>query len=295
MDEAVGKKLTVRSGGCRLTTPMNKLTDRVALVTGGASGLGRALCEQLAADGAFALVADINTRKAEEVAAAIRQRGGRAEAAPLDVSCEAGVLKVVNNIVAAHGRLDYMFNNAAVAIVGELRDGNAADFRRVVEVNLFGVVHGTMAAYGVMRQQGFGHIVNLSSMTGLMPTPILSAYSTTKWAIVGFSTAVRAEAAGLGVKVSVVCPGLVRTDMGEHNVYWNVRKEDHLAQLPWRWMIEPVKAAKCILRGVERNQEIIVFPFSVRVAWWMQRACPWVFAPLMRRMLNRYRALRMKP
>ena len=274
---------------------MNKLANRVALVTGGASGLGRALCEQLAIDGALVIVADINIGRAEEVATAIRQRGGRAEAASLDVSSEAEFLKAVFNVVTAHGRLDYLFNNAAVAIVGELRDGNSADFRRVVDVNLFGVVLGTMAAYDVMRRQGFGHIVNLSSMAGLMPTPILTAYSTTKWAIVGFSTAVRAEAAGLGVKVSVVCPSLVRTDMGEHNVYWNVRKEDHLAQLPWRWMLEPDQAAKCILRGVARNQEFIVFPITARLAWWMNRLCPWVFASFMRRMLNRYRALRIKP
>ena len=274
---------------------MQKLAKRVAIVTGGASGIGRALCEQLAADGAFAVVADINMGEAEEIAAAIRKHGGRAEAALLDVSREAEVQHLVSKVVAAHGRLDYMFNNAAVAIVGELRDGNAVDFRRVVDVNLLGVVHGTMAAYAVMLRQGFGHIVNMSSMTGLMPTPILTAYSTTKWAIIGFSTALRVEAAGLGVNVSVACPGLVRTNMGEHNVYWNVRKEDHLAQLPLRWAIEPGQAAKGILRGVARNQELIVFPFSIRVAWWMSRMCPWVFAPLMRGMLNRFRALRIKP
>ena len=274
---------------------MHQLAKRVAIVTGGASGIGRALCEQLAADGALVVVADINIGQAEEVAAAIRQRGGRAEAVLLDVSREAEVQQLVSSVMAAHGRLDYLFNNAAVAIVGELRDGNVADFRRVVDVNLFGVVHGTMAAYAVMRRQGFGHIVNLSSMTGLMPTPILTAYCTSKWAIIGFSTAVRVEAAGLGVKVSVACPGLVRTDMGEHNVYWNVRKEDHLAQLPWRWMLGPDQAAKAILRGVARNQEFIVFPFSVRVGWWMYRLCPWIFAPLMRGMLNRFRALRVEP
>ena len=274
---------------------MHKLANRVALVTGGASGLGRALCELLAADGALAIVSDINIAKAGEVAATIRQRGWRAEAVLLDVSREADVQQAVANVMAAHGRLDYMFNNAAITIVGELRDGNFADFRRVVDVNLFGVVQCTMSAYGVMLQQGFGHIVNVSSMTGLMPTPILTAYSTTKWAIVGFSTSLRAEAAALGVKVSVACPGLVRTDMGEHNVYWNVRKEDHLAQLPWRWMIGPDQAAEAILRGVLRNQEIIVFPFSVRVGWWIHRACPWIFAPLMRGMLKRFRAMRIKP
>ena len=273
---------------------MHKLEHRVALVTGGASGLGRALCEQLAADGAFVIVTDINADGAEQIAAAIRQRGGRAAAMALDVSRETEVEQAVDEVVSTHGRLDYMINNAAVAIVGELRDGNVADFRRVVDVNLFGVVHGTMAAYRVMLRQGFGHIVNISSLVGLMPTPILTAYSTSKWAIIGFSTAVRAEAAGLGVKVSVACPGLVRTDMGDHNVYWNVRKEDHLAQLPLRWAMDPAQVAKGILRGVARNQEIIMFPFSVRVAWWMYRACPRIFAPLMGGVVKRFRALRIR-
>jgi NAD(P)-dependent dehydrogenase (short-subunit alcohol dehydrogenase family) len=272
-----------------------RLPGKVALVTGGASGIGRALCEALATDGAFVIIADINPSKAEQVVAGIRQRGGKAEAVSLDVADEVAVNKVVDDIVAAHAHLDFTFNNAAVATVGELRDGNTTDFRRVVEVNLLGVMYGTVAAYRVMLRQGFGHIVNLSSMAGLMATPLLTAYSATKWGIVGFSSALRAEAAGLGVKVSVVCPGLIRTEMGEHNMYWNVRKEDYLAQLPWRWMMPPDKAAKYILRGVERNQELILFPLSNRVGWWAHRAFPQALAPLMRSTLRRFRALRIKP
>ena len=274
---------------------MTRFANRTAIVTGGASGIGRALCDQLAAAEANVFVADIDIARAREVAAAIQTRGGRAEAVQADVSQAADIERLVTAVVTSHGRLDYMFNNAAIGIVGELRDGNVEDFRRVVDVNLFGVVHGTMAAYRVMLRQGFGHIVNVSSVTGLMPTPILTAYSTTKWAIVGFSAALRAEAAALGVKVSVACPGLVRTDIGERNVYWNVRKEDHLAQLPLRWAIEPGQAARGILRGVARNQEIIVFPFSAHVAWWMYRACPLVFAPLLQRILKRFRPLRIRP
>jgi len=269
--------------------------NRIAIVTGGASGIGRALSERLAAAGAFVVLADIEGHAAEQAAASIRQRGERAEAAQVDVSDAAQVEKLVGDTVAKHGRLDFIFNNAGIAAVGELRDGNLADFRRVVEVNLFGVVHGTMAAYRVMLGQGFGNIVNISSMTGLMPTPIISAYSTTKWAIVGFSQALRIEAAELGVRVHVACPGMVRTQIAERNIYWNVRKEDYLAWLPWqRWMLTPAQAANAILRGTLRNKDIIIFPFSASVAWRVYRLCPGLFTPLLRRTLKGFRALRLK-
>ena len=274
---------------------MKHLENRVAIVTGGASGIGRALCELLAAEGAALVVADINATGAEQVAAAIRKRGHRGEAVPLDVSDETEVHKVVSDVATMHGHLDFMFNNAAIAAVGEFRDANLDDFRRIVDVNLMGVVNGTLAAYRVMLRQKSGHIVNTSSVVGLMPTPTLSAYSATKWAITGFSMAVRAEAAALGVKVSIACPGLVRTNMGETNMYWNIRKEDHLANLPLRWAIEPDQAAKGILRGVARNQELIMFPFSTRAAWWAYRAWPGIFNPLLRRVVTQFRRLRIHP
>jgi NAD(P)-dependent dehydrogenase (short-subunit alcohol dehydrogenase family) len=276
--------------------PMPAFHGRTAIVTGGAAGIGRALCERLAEHGTRVVVADINGHGAEEVAALIRQRGAQAEAVQADVSDAAQVDTLIQGVAAEHGRLDFMFNNAAIAAVGELRDGNIEDFRRIVDVNLFGVVHGTMAAYRVMVRQGFGHIVNVSSMTGLMPTPIICAYSATKWAIVGFSTAVRVEAASLGVKVSVACPSLVQTDIGDRNIYWNVRKEDYLRWLPWkRWMLTPVQAADAILRGTVRNKEIIVFPLSAAIGWRVYRICPAVFRLLFRRTLAGFRALRVKP
>jgi short-subunit dehydrogenase len=241
------------------------------------------------------VIADIDGSEAERAADSIRQGGGQAEAVAVDVSDSAPMEKLVGDAVARHGRLDFMFNNAGIAAVGELRDGNLDEFRRVVEVNLFGVVHGTMAAYRVMLGQGFGHIVNVSSMTGLMPTPILSAYSTTKWAIIGFSQALRVEAAGLGVKVSVACPGLVRTQIAERNAFWNVRKDEYLAWLPWqRWMLTPAQAARAILRGTARNQELIIFPFSASLAWRVYRLCPALFTPLLRHALEGFRRLRVK-
>ena len=270
--------------------------QRTAIVTGGAAGIGRALCERLAEAGALVVVVDINGPGAEEVAGLIRQRGARGESVQADVSNVTQVETLVSDIAAKHGRLDFMFNNAAVAAVGELRDGNIEDFRRIVDVNLFGVVHGTMAAYRVMLRQGFGHIVNISSMTGLLPSPILSPYSATKWAIVGFSTAARIEAAGLGVKVSVACPSLVQTDIPERSAYWNVLKEDYLRWLPWkRLMLSPARASDAILCGTARNKPMIVFPFSASLGWRIYRICPSLFDGLFRRTLEGFRALRIKP
>src|SRR2546430_2686845 len=273
---AVLQTAITNGGNISVTVAANTIHDfidstlnnprRVALVTGGATGIGRALCEELAARGVFVVVTDINVVGAKEVAAALEQQNCRAEALALDVSRAADVDTVVNEVAARHGQLDFIFNNAAVAAVGELRDGNIEDFRRIVDVNLLGVVHGTMGAYRVMLRQGFGHIINVSSVTGLMPTPILSAYSTTKWAIIGFSLGLRAEASELGVNVSVACPGLVQTSISDRSAYWNVNKEDYLKWLPWRNnMLAPAATARAILRGVERDREIIVVPFSARV------------------------------
>lgn len=249
---------------------------------------------QLAAAGARAVVvADIDAAAAEQSASNICKQGGRAEPAHVDVSSQPAVEALVSNAVAKHGRLDFMFNNAAIAAVGEFRDGNFADFRRIIEVNFFGVVHGTLAAYRVMLQQRSGHIINTSSMTGLLPSPILSAYSSSKWAIIGFSEAVRYEAAALGVKISVACPGLVKTDIGERNIYWNVRKEDYLRWLPWMRMAEtPEKTAAAILRGAARNKEMIICPFAAKIAWQLHTICPWLLRPMFRHTIDGFRRIR---
>jgi NAD(P)-dependent dehydrogenase (short-subunit alcohol dehydrogenase family) len=266
----------------------------VAIVTGGGAGIGRGLCEQLAGHGARVVIADIDFENARQCAATLVQAGQRAEAVALDVSVAADVERVVNEVAARHGRLDYMFNNAAVAVAGELRDLAPGHFRRVIDVNLLGVVHGTMAAYRVMLRQRGGHIINVSSITGLLPTPMLIPYSATKYAIVGFSTALRIEAERLGVKVSVACPGLVDTRIHERTEYVNVPKEDYVAQLPRKLMVTPAQAARAILRGVARDDAMIVHPLNAKVGWWLYRLCPALVAKLMQRAVTNFRKVRME-
>ena len=271
---------------------MSVFQNRIAVVTGGASGIGQALCEELARRGATVVVADIDFHRAQELASSIASQGGRPEAAEVDVADAKQMEGLVEQTVSRHGRLDYFFNNAAFGVIGELRDLTPEHWRRLVDVNVLGVVYGTMAAYRVMVRQRSGHILNVSSLCGLTPAPILTPYSTTKWAVVGFSTSLRVEAASLGVKIGVACPSMVRTNFPDRAAYVRVNKEAYLKRLPWRFMMEPADVARAILRGVVRNQAIIVCPWHGRLLWWCQRHFPWLLAPLWRMTVSEWRTLR---
>jgi NAD(P)-dependent dehydrogenase (short-subunit alcohol dehydrogenase family) len=247
--------------------------NQIAIVTGGASGIGRALSEELARRGALAIAADINFEGAKAVASAIAASGGRASAAHLDVTHAEDVQRLVDDTVRDYGRLDYMFNNAGIGVAGEVRDLTLDLWRQAIDINLWGVIYGTSAAYPAMLRQASGHIVNTASAAGLVGEPGLTAYSVTKSAVVALSTAMRAEAEGLGVRVSVVCPGFIDTAIYENAIGVKVDREEFLAKLPVRLVTAP-DAARAILRGVERNRAIIVFPFYARLLWWLTRIHP---------------------
>jgi NAD(P)-dependent dehydrogenase (short-subunit alcohol dehydrogenase family) len=250
--------------------------DKVAIVTGGASGIGRALCEALCRRGAHVIVADIDLTGAQQLATAIGETGGRARTAHVDVSSHEFVQKLVSDAVSEYGHLDYMFNNAAAtATRGELRDLPLEPWYRAIDVNLLGVLYGTLAAYPVMLRQGFGHIVNMGSLAGLVGFPTSIPYGATKAAVVNLTVALRTEAAELGVKVSVVCPGPIHGEPLKH-----VK------------LIGTERAAELILDGVERNRAIIVFPLFARVLWLLNRLSPNLLFPLGKKMMRDHRRKR---
>jgi NAD(P)-dependent dehydrogenase (short-subunit alcohol dehydrogenase family) len=276
---------------------MDRMQGRVAIVTGGGSGIGEALCRELARRGATVIVADIDVDRATGVASAIARDGGSADARQVDVCDAAAVQTLVAEAVASHGRLDYMFNNAGIVIGGDARDLSLEDWRRVLQVDLWGVLHGTMAAYPVMVAQGFGHIVNTASSAGLVPYPTNLPYTAAKHAVVGLSTGLRLEAADLGVRVSVVCPGYVRTNIYDSAEIVNVppeAREAQKSQLPFK-MMDANAAARAILRGVAHNQPIIVFPMHARVLWRLYRLSPTLLQPLGLRMVRGFREWRTEP
>jgi len=270
---------------------MDAYENKIAIVTGGASGIGRALCMSLAARGATVIIVDIKAAEAGRTALEITRTGGNARAAVLDVSDESAVYEIVEKTSADFGRLDYIFNNAGICISGDARDISIAQWKRIIDVNLFGVLYGTLAAYAVMARQGCGHIVNISSMAGFSPFAVNTPYTTAKHAVVGFTESMRAEARDLKVKVSLVCPGIVQTGFYESMDVVNASKEAYKSRLPSR-IITAEAAANIILRRVAKNKGLILFPFHARIIWWIKKIAPWVLDRVNLTMVREFRTIR---
>jgi NAD(P)-dependent dehydrogenase (short-subunit alcohol dehydrogenase family) len=253
---------------------MNNFSGKVAIVTGAGSGIGKGLAEELARRGAHVVISDIHAQRIAKVARGIVQANGKVTASTLDVSNYEAVKKNIDDTVAAHGRIDYIFNNAGIVIGGPAKDFSIDDWRKVIDINLYGVVHGASVAFPIMMKQGFGHIINTSSMEGLVAFPGTSSYVTSKYGVVGLSNSLRIEGADLGVRVSVVCPGYIKTAIFNDFKMINIDREKLLAQLPDWIGITPEECAKVILRGVERNEAFIIVTLFAKFLWALHRISP---------------------
>ncbi len=270
---------------------MNNSKPKVAIITGGASGIDRALCEALAQTDTIIIAADINVKGAQKVAANISSNGGNARAEALDVTDAHAVKVLIDRVTAEYGRLDYLFNNAGITIGAEVRDLSLEQFRSILDTNLQGVIYGTLYAYAVMVKQGFGHIVNTASAAGLIPMPTQVPYCATKFGVVGFSRSLRLEASALGVQISVVCPGFVRTGIFEASPFLKVNKQKIIEKLPPK-MMAPKQAAQLILKGVRKNKALIVFPTIARIFYWLYRLHPAFLVPIQHKIIADFRRLR---
>jgi NAD(P)-dependent dehydrogenase (short-subunit alcohol dehydrogenase family) len=235
------------------------------------------------------VVADIDGAAAQRVAGDIG-----ATATKVDVRDASSVQALVDETVAAYGRLDLMFNNAGIGVGGDARELTTAHWDRIIDVNLRGVVNGVQAALPVMSRQGGGHIVNTASIAGLIPTPYLTPYSATKHAVVGLSLALRGEAKGYGVGVTVVCPGWTDTPIldstGPDDLPKTVMAEEGGVRKVAQKMgplYSPDALAQDILRAVERNRAMLVTPRKFRVLWRLARLSPPGFATLAGTMARR--------
>jgi NAD(P)-dependent dehydrogenase (short-subunit alcohol dehydrogenase family) len=274
------------------------VSGKVAFVTGGASGIGAALAAELVERGAEVWIADRQIEDAQELAQRLSEAGGQAHAIELDVRSYPDFEYAVGEAVRHSGRIDYLFNNAAIGVAGEVDSYALEDWYDVFDVNLRGVVHGIQAIYPIMIGQGFGHIVNTASMSGLVATASQASYSATKHAVVAISKTLRLEAERHGVQVSVLCPGAVRTPAitgGKYGRTHRYRDEGLRAMAERGRPITPEKFAKRALHAVLRGRAIVVIPAWWKPWWYLERLSPTLsmrFAKLV--MLKPMRAIEVK-
>jgi NAD(P)-dependent dehydrogenase (short-subunit alcohol dehydrogenase family) len=259
--------------------------QQVAVITGGASGIGLALAGALVSRRWRVVLADVADAAAAERADELSRRGpGMAEPVHLDVRDGPATTSAVRAVRARHGRLDLVVNNASVSIRGEPDELQLEHWDRAIDVDLRGVVHGCHAAYPLMKAQGSGTILNVSSLSGLVPEYGLTApYATAKWGVVGLSLALRAAGAEHGVQVNVLCPGAIDTPMLDGPWPDDLPVPASVAHGPTpRQLLADAGAplypaarlAEDTLRGLARNRPIMIVPARWYPVWLLWRLAP---------------------
>jgi len=253
----------------------------VAIVTGGASGIGRALAAELLKRGDTVYLADVD---ADAVRATAEELGERAIPQTLDVTDADAVEALVETVEHEHGGLDLMVNNAGIAVGGAVEELTLDHWNRCIDVNLRGVVHGVHAAYPRMKARGHGQILNTASLAGLVPSPMSTPYSAAKHAVVGLSLSLRAEGERHGVRVSVLCPGVIDTPIFDRvNPDLKPTSMDDRAREVFTLIAKAMQGGKFYppellaadaVRGLERNDAVIVAPRGAKLTWLATRVVP---------------------
>jgi NAD(P)-dependent dehydrogenase (short-subunit alcohol dehydrogenase family) len=257
----------------------NDLTDRVAVITGAASGIGRELALVCARRGAHLALCDINDTAVADTAEAARTVGARALTSRVDVSDADAMTRFAEATFARFGRVDLLVNNAGVGLVGGFLDTSRKDWEWLIGINLMGVVHGCDAFLPTMVESGRGgHVVNLSSAAGVLANPQLTAYSATKFAVFGLSEALRMELRPHGIGVTAVCPGIINTaitqtspirgsgDVGERRM--------RLASTYAKRGYTAKRVAHNILRAVDRDRAVAPIAAEAHVMYGLSRTAP---------------------
>ncbi|WP_405742830.1 SDR family oxidoreductase [Streptomyces sp. NBC_00028] len=282
----IGEFVTVNEGGRTVTAPNGKYADRfggqLVLVTGAGSGIGRATAYAFAESGARVIAVDRDAEGAARTAEMSRLLGApEAWAETVDVSDEQAMEKLADRVAAEYGVVDVLVNNAGIGLSGSFFDTTPEDWKKVLDVNLWGVIHGCRLFGKQMAERGQGgHIVNTASAAAYQPSKALPAYSTSKAAVLMLSECLRAELAGQDIGVSAICPGFVNTNITSTARFAGVdgaeekRRQKRTARLYGLRNYPPEKVADAILRAVVRNEAVVPVTPEARGAHLMSRFTP---------------------
>jgi NADP-dependent 3-hydroxy acid dehydrogenase YdfG len=242
------------------------LSGRVAAITGASSGIGEATAVALAGAGAAVALAARRGDRIEELAKKIEADGGRALAIETDVGDEQQANAFVRGTKEQLGRLDVLVNNAGLMLLGPVIGSDTEEWRRMVDVNLLGLLYCTHAALPIMGEQGSGHIVNISSVAGRFANFGSAVYNLTKFGVNAFSEALRQEVAPANVKVTVIEPGFVATELQGHNTHPMVLEAMENMRKEIGKPLEAEDIARSILYAVGEPEHVVINEMLVRPA-----------------------------
>jgi NAD(P)-dependent dehydrogenase (short-subunit alcohol dehydrogenase family) len=247
--------------------------QRHVLVTGAASGIGRATALEFAARGARLALADIDAQGLEAATDAVRALGSEVSAHTVDMGKPEEVDALAARVLRDHGTVDVLVNNAGVAVVAPFMRTTEVDWQWVFSVNLWGPLRLTRALLRPMIERRSGHVVMVASLAGLIGAPGLVAYSTTKFALVGLTEALRLEVADAGVGVTLVCPGFVRTHFAKASRYDNTDFRRFLDEPPSWYGLAKEKVASELCDAVAARRPLVVLG-PEKLGWWLKRLAP---------------------
>ena len=268
---------------------MQVLDGKVAVITGAGSGIGRALAEQLAKEGCALALADINQENLESLAAELRLAKVDVSCHVLDVANRAAVYAFADEVLAHHGSAQIIINNAGVAVSQTVADLCYDDFEWLMGINFWGVVHGTKAFLPHLLKNNDGHIVNVSSIFGIIGVPTQSAYNASKFAVRGFTEALRQEVQCTQVKVSCVHPGGIKTNIAKSARFYrdmsgNQDAARSAANFDKIARTTPAEAARVIIDGIKRNNPRILIGADARLLDRLQRLMPVSYTRILARL-----------
>jgi len=238
-----------------------RFTNKVVIITGASSGIGHATALAFAREGAITILASRSLENLQKLADEIRNLNPNVSVVATDVSLQDSVHNMVENVMAQYGRVDILFNNAGSAFVGPINHEKfVEDTKKMMDVDFFGTVYCTKEVLPIMKKQGSGHIINMSSVVGRKAFPHFGGYSASMHAISGFTDALRQELHGSGIDVSIIHPALTQTPLLEH-----VNPEEMPPPFKRFTPISAESVAGAVLRGVHKKQYRIIVPFQPKM------------------------------
>ncbi|RJP26129.1 MAG: SDR family NAD(P)-dependent oxidoreductase [Actinobacteria bacterium] len=265
-------------------SPMNHRQMKTVAITGAASGLGRAFALAWAEKGWRVGILDIDMEGASETREMVREAGGEGEALRCDVSSLDGVRAAADHLYGLWGGVGVLVNNAGVGGGGAVGEIPIEDWEKVVGIDLWGVVNGCHVFIPRMKEQGGGHIVNVSSLAGLISAPKTAPYNVSKAAVVALTQTLKTELASAGIGVTVVCPPVVKTNILENTldmageIDYDIAAEMELIRTAMdASRITPQDVAAMTVRAVERNRLYVIPGIPLRLSWLNARLSPSLF------------------